>query len=283
MSGSLIQIENRKTLWTVSTPACVSWVCVDGSSARKPGNHNLPVDSAVKGVKRVNFWDTKILQLTRYRMSLSKILAHLRQSWYTLGDNNYYNVNNNNNNNSIKHLSRLFLSHGSRVIICIILDWFDAFWSSRYSCRQLCCYEGSASTHPLYFCVFVSDLSCVFCVNECLNWVRIFLDDQCWSTLRGGSGPRGRRFRCCLRFPWQSSVVLMPRALLPSTAFWLLAAACPQLSPRSCPSLQTAWAWIASLAQMMEAACFHPEEIMSRGKRSKVWCGFSWKHNLLWY
>lgn len=41
----------------------------------------LPVDSAVKGVfKKVNFWDTKILQLTRYRMSLSKILAHLRQS-----------------------------------------------------------------------------------------------------------------------------------------------------------------------------------------------------------
>lgn len=164
MSGSLIQIENRKTLWTVSTPACVSWVCVDGSSARKPGSHNLPVDSAVKGVKRVNFWDTKILQLTRYRMSLSKILAHLRQSWYTLGDNNYYNVNNNNNNNSIKHLSRLFLSHGSRVMICIILDWVRCLCDPRVSPVVNCAaMEGSASNASVVLlCVRFSDLSVCF-------------------------------------------------------------------------------------------------------------------------
>lgn len=240
-SGSLIQIENRKTLWTVSTPACVSWVCVDGSSARKPGSHNLPVDSAVKGVfKRVNFWDTKILQLTRYRMSLSKILAHLRQSWYTLGDNNYYNVNNNNNNNSIKHLSRLFLSHGSRVMICIILDCFGALWSPAF--HQLCCYEGSDSVHPLYICVFVSVLSvCFFVSMNVWSESGFFLDDRCWFTLRDGFGPRGRRFQCCQRFPWRSSVVLTLRALLPSNVSWLLAAVCPRPSPRSCPSPLTAW------------------------------------------
>lgn len=240
MSGSLIQIENRKTLWTVSTPACESWVCGDGSSARKPGSHNLPVDSAVKGVKRVNFWDTKILQLTRYRMSLSKILAHLRQSWYTLGDNNHYNVNNNNNNNSIKHLSRLFLSHGSRVMICIILDWLDCPVIPTFLRSSAVLQWGiGIGASVVLLCV---RLRSVFCVNECLKWVRIFLDHRCWFTLRGGSGPRGRRFRCCQRFPWRSSVALMPRALLPSTAFWLLAAACPQLSPRSCPSPLTAWA-----------------------------------------
>lgn len=151
-SGSLIQIENRKTLWTVSTPACVSWVCVDGSSARKPGSHKLAGRLSSEGsFKRVHFWDTKILQLTRYRMSLSKILAHLRQSWYTLGDNYY-------NNNSIKHVSSLFLSHGSRVG-----DLHYLPCDPRVSpVNQLCCYEGSASVHPLYVCVFVSDFVCVF-------------------------------------------------------------------------------------------------------------------------
>lgn len=70
----------------------------------------------------------------------------------------------------------------------------------------------------------------------------------------------------------------MPHALLPSTFFWLLAAACLQQSPRSCPSLLTAAAYSASLAQMMEAACFHPEEIMSRGEKSEIWCGTSKTH-----
>lgn len=88
----------------------------------------------------------------------------------------------------------------------------------------------------------------------------------CWLSLRGGSGPRGHRFRYCQHFPWQSSVVLMLPSLPPSTFSWLLAAACPRQSPRSCPSLLTAGALTVSLAPMMEAVCFHPEEIMSRGQ-----------------
>lgn len=96
-------------------------------------------------------------------MSSSKILAHLRQSWYTLRDNNYYNVN---NNNSIKHLSRIFQSHGSRVMICIILDCFCALWPPHFSCYQLCCFEGSATVHPLYICV-----SCQICLVCLCQWM----------------------------------------------------------------------------------------------------------------
>lgn len=82
-------------------------------------------------------------------------------------------------------------------------------------------------------CVFVS-------MKVWSDWG--FLDDLCWFALRGGFGPRGRRFQCCLHFLWRSSVVLMLRALLPSNVSWLLAVVCPQLSPHSCPSLLTVWA-----------------------------------------
>lgn len=241
MSGSLIQIENRKTLWTVSTPACVSWVCVGGSSARKPGSQDLPVDSAVRGVKRVNFWDTEILQLTRNRMSLSKIFAHLRQSWYILGDNNYYNVNsNNNNNNSIKHLSRLFLSHGSQEIACIVLDNFGALWSPLVlSCAAM---RESVSASLVLLCVRLNSVFVSVSVSVWSESGYSFMGNRRWFSLRGGSGPQGRRSRCCRRFPWQSSVVPMLHASLPSTVSWLLAAACPQPSPRSGPSPPTAWA-----------------------------------------
>lgn len=96
--------------------------------------------------------------------------------------------------------------------------------------------------------------------------LELFLDDWCWSVLRVGSGPRGRRFRCCQRFLWRSSVVLTPLALLPSIFSWPPAAACPQPSPRSCPSLSKAWALTTSLAWMMEAACFRPEDKTKNGK-----------------
>lgn len=163
-SGSLIQIENRKTLWTVSTPACVSWVCVDGSSARKPSSHKLAGRLSSEGsFKRLYFWDTKILQLTRYRMSLSKILAHLRQSWYTLGDNYY-------NNNSIKHVSSLFLSHGSRVGDLHYSGLF-ALWSPRYSCQSAVLLWGiGLCASVVRLCVRLRFCLCV-CVNESLKWV----------------------------------------------------------------------------------------------------------------
>lgn len=125
--------------------------------------------------------------------------------------------------------------------------------------RRLCIRHTS-----VYVCV------CVFISQLCLcQWVSESESGFCFiiikfKFLRGGSGPRGRRFRCCQHFPWRSSVVLTLPFSLPSNASWLPAAACPQQSPRSCPSLLTAAAWTASLAQMMEAACFHPEKIMSQ-------------------
>lgn len=145
-------------------------------------------------------------------MSLSKILAQLRRSWNTLGDNNYYNVNNNNNNNnnSIKHLSRLFLSHGSRLMNCIILGYCGAQWSPRASCHQLCCCEGSTSVHP-FLCVrlrfvfvsvnvwWASGLSSAIGAGM-LSEASLGLwdvDFDAVSTFRGGVLPHWCRPLCC--------------------------------------------------------------------------------------
>ena len=166
------------------------------------------------------------------------------------------------------------MAAGSRSVIF----WIVSVWSQSSFRHQLLCYEGS----PLCIrCVSacLSQICLCVCVNECLKWVRIFLDHRCWFTLRGGFGPRGRRFRCCQRFLWRSSVVRTPHALLPSAVSWLPVAACPRPSPRSCPCPPTAWALTASLAQTLEAACFHPEEIKSEKRRDKVRC---WKQNIKW-
>lgn len=110
----------------------------------------------------------------------------------------------------------------------------------------------------------------------------LFVGDERWLSLRGGSGPRGRRFQCCQRSPWRSSVVLTLRASLPSAVFGLLAAACLPPSPRSCPSLLTAWASTASLALMMEAACSHSEGVIPGRKTDEVLCFYKLnKHPLV--
>lgn len=119
---------------------------------------------------------------------------------------------------------------------------------------------------PLCICCTLFRSVCV-CVDEILKGSGAV--PQWWSDLRVGSGPRGRRFRCCRRFLWRSSVVLTLLALLPSIFSWPLAAACPQPSLRSCPSPSTAWALMASLARTTEAACFHPEDT-SRGQNVKT-------------
>lgn len=64
--------------------------------------------------------------------------------------------------------------------------------------------------------------------------------------LRGGSGPRGRRSRCCRRSRWPSFAARTPRASPPSAASAPPAAACPSrgLSPGSAAT----WTWPASLA-----------------------------------
>lgn len=142
------------------------------------------------------------------------------------------------------------------------LEYYSALWSS----RLLSISRAAKADRPLCIrhtrvCV-CSSHNCVSVSTSIWKLVRILFHHRWWLVLRGGSGLRGRRFRCCQHFPWRSSVVLTPPFSLPSNAFWLPAAACPQQSPRSCPSLLTAAAWTASLAQMMEAACFHPEKIM---------------------
>lgn len=54
-----------------------------------------------------------------------------------------------------------FCPMAAGLVICIILDCLPC--DPRVSpVNQLCCYEGSASVHPLYVCVFVSDFVCVF-------------------------------------------------------------------------------------------------------------------------
>lgn len=125
--------------------------------------------------------------------------------------------------------------------------WSALFWIVAVPCDpHISPVIGCAAMRDRPLCIrcrsvcFSQSCLCV-CVNECLKWVRIILDDRCWFNFRGGFVPRGRRFQCCQRFLWRSSVVLMPRALLPSAVFWLLAAACPQPSPHSCLSLLTVW------------------------------------------
>lgn len=150
-------------------------------------------------------------------------------------------------------------SHGRRLKICVCCPVIAALLSS------------AVLRWGVGLCASVVLCSDQFVFASVGFWkgLELFLDDGRWSDLRVGSGPRGRRFRCCRRFLWRSSVVLTLLASLPSIFSWPLAAACPQPSLRSCPSPSTAWALMASLAQTTEAACFHPED-KARGQNDKT-------------
>lgn len=142
-------------------------------------------------------------------------------------------------------------SHGRRVKICVCCPVISTPLSSAVLGW------GLGLCASVEVCV---QISLCWCWRQSEGGLQLFLHDRCWSVLRVGSAPRGRRFRCCRRFLWPSSVALTPLASLPSIFSWLPAAACPRPSPRSCPSPSKAWALTTSLARMMEAACCRPED-----------------------
>lgn len=156
------------------------------------------------------------------------------------------------------------------------------WWSALFSVPRDTPVISCAAMRDWSLCIRCLRLCVRVCLSECVcvfvwgRWMSEVSQDCsstvafCWFVLRGGSAPRGRRFRCCRRFPWPSSAVLRRHVSPPSAASWLPAAACPRPSPRSCPSLPTVWASTASLAQMMEAACCRPAEMRPKRTENKM-------------